>query len=309
MKKTDVRQRTDKGTSVVFMAAGLGRRFGGSKQLAELGPRGQSLMAYTAYDAMKAGYEKMIFILRAGMKEAFMEQLGKGLEQHVQVEVVFQDPTCIPRGTGVPEEREKPLGTGHALYCARNAIEGPFVILNADDYYGPAVLKDLKEALAEGSTMVIPGYPVKNTLSEKGTVSRGILEMDDTGALVSITEKEKIWSEEGNVYGYGGAGKEVLEEDTLVSMNIWGAQKEILNPLEEVLRTFLLKEDRDLMKEEFYLPEAMDALRKILGVPLKIIQAKDAWMGMTYQEDLEGVKERLHQMIRDDLYPESLFGE
>lgn len=298
-----------KSVTLVFMAAGLGKRFGGNKQLAGLGPKGQSLMAYTAYDAVSIGYKRLLFILREEMVEEFMETLGYNLEKVVAVDIILQSRDQLPEGCTVPKEREKPLGTGHALYCAKERIEGPFVILNADDHYGRGVLKDLHEALLEGESMVIPGYPVGMTLSDKGAVSRGILQVDEKGHLLSIKEREKIWKEEGRILTLEGKDRVNLPEETLVSMNIWGLQKEMLEDLEEVFRRFLTEEGRNLLKDEFYLPEAMDALRRRTGRDLTIIEAKDAWMGITYAEDAEDVAQALGDMIGKGEYPQSLFGE
>lgn len=307
--KETVKENLNHEVTLVFMAAGMGKRFGGNKQLAEIGPKGQSLMAYTAYDAVKIGYKKLIFILREGMDEEFMSVLGHNLKQYVSVEIVLQDKSILPEGTEVPEGREKPLGTGHALYCVKDRIEGPFVILNADDLYGRGVLKDLFDELKSGEAMVIPGYPVGRTLSGNGAVSRGVLDVDPNGYLNSIKEKEKIWKEEGKIFTLNGEEKEELREDTLVSMNIWGVQKEMLNGLEDVFTEFLTREGRNLLKDEFYLPEAMDELRKRSGKELKIIRAHDQWMGMTYAEDKEEVASEVRKMTDQGHYPESLFGE
>ncbi len=295
--------------TLVFMAAGMGKRFGGNKQLAEIGPKGQSLMAYTAYDAVKIGYKKLIFILREGMEEEFMTVLGHNLKKIVSVEIVLQDSSILPEGTSIPEGREKPLGTGHALYCVKDKIEGPFVILNADDLYGRGVLEDLYEELKGGESMVIPGYPVGRTLSDKGAVSRGILDVDSNGYLNSIKEKEKIWKEEDKIFTINGEVKEELKEDTLVSMNIWGVQQKMLRDLDAVFADFLRRDGRNLLKDEFYLPEAMDELRKRSGAELKIIRAHDQWVGMTYAEDKEEVARSIRKMVVKGDYPVSLFGE
>lgn len=302
-------ENPDQGVTLVFMAAGMGKRFGGNKQLADIGPRGQSLMAYTAYDAVKIGYRRLIFILREGMEKEFMKGLGDNLSKVVSVEIVFQDRSILPEGTEIPEERKKPLGTGHALYCVRHHLNGPFVILNADDLYGRGVLKDLYDELLKGESIVIPGYPVENTLSEKGAVSRGILEVDERGYLVSIKEREKIFKAEDAIFAKVNEEEIELKKDTLVSMNIWGVQKEVLDDLEPVFKAFLLKEDTDLLKDEFYLPEAMDELRKRSGENLKIIKARDQWMGMTYKEDKDDVSAAILQLVETGHYPESLFGE
>ena len=295
--------------TLIFLAAGMGRRFGGNKQLAELGPNGQSLMAYSAYDAIQAGYRRLLFILREDMVEEFMNTLGKNLMRHIEIGIVIQDKNMIPGAITLPMEREKPLGTGHALYCARKEIRGPFVILNADDLYGRTVLKDLLEALREKEDMVIPGYPVKKTLSLQGKVSRGILEINEQNELVSIREEERIWAENHEVYCEKNQGVKRIPEDTLVSMNIWGAQRHVLSGLESVFHDFLKEEGRNLLTDEFYLPEAMDALRKLHGIRLRIIEARDEWMGMTYQEDLKDIRRKLQEKIREGFYPDSLFGE
>jgi len=301
--------KNDLDVTLVFMAAGMGKRFGGNKQLAALGPKGQSLMAYSAYDAIKVGYKRLIFILREEMVEEFMESLGEKLKKKIEVGIIIQDSDILPKGTVIPKERKKPLGTGHALYCVKDAVKGPFVILNADDLYGRNVLKDLFHGLLMDEAMVIPGYPVKNTLSEKGKVSRGIIDVDEKGYLRSIKEREKIWEEEGKVYFEDQEEKVKISEDSLVSMNIWGMQKEALEGLDDIFRGFLEDTKKDLLKEEFYLPEAMDALRKRNGIDLKIIEVKDRWMGMTYAEDAREIKFMLKEMVEEGIYPESLFGE
>lgn len=302
-------ERINQDVTLVFMAAGMGKRFGGNKQLAEIGPKGQSLMAYTAYDAVKIGYKRLIFILQKGMEEEFMKTLGHGLKKVIPMEIVFQDNRKRPEGTRLPEGREKPLGTGHALYCAKDRLEGPFVILNADDLYGRGVLQDLFQELERGESMVIPGYPVAGTLSDKGAVSRGILEVDHEGYVKSIKEKEKIWKEKDKIYTLHDECQVELEADTRVSMNIWGMKKEVLEDLDDVFTKFLEGEGRNLSKDEFYLPEAMDELRKRSGGKLKIIEANDRWMGMTYKEDQEEVTSSIKELINCGHYPESLFGE
>ena len=309
LEKRKDRIRDEQDVTLVFMAAGMGKRFGGNKQLAALGPKGQSLMAYSAYDAVEVGYKRLIFILREEMVEEFMATLGERLKKKIEVSIAIQDPSNLPEGTTIPKDREKPLGTGHALYCVKDEVKGPFVILNADDLYGRNVLKDLYSALLMGEAMVIPGYPVKNTLSEKGKVSRGILDVDEKGYLRSIKEREKIWAEDGHFYFEDHDEKVKLSEEALVSMNIWGMQKESLKGLDDVFSAFLGDTKKDLLKEEFYLPEAMDALRKRNGIDLKIIEVKDRWMGMTYAEDAKEIKFRLKEMVEEGIYPESLFGE
>lgn len=292
--------------TLIFMAAGMGKRFGGNKQLAELGPLGQSLMEYTAYDAVRLGVDKLVFVLREDMEEAFMDTLGKRLEGKVPFDLVFQKEEDLPLEKPLHVKREKPWGTGQCLYAARHAIEEGFLILNADDFYGRSVLSDLMKALEEGETLAIPGYPVINTLSEEGAVSRGVLEVSETGHVVSIKERERIYLEEGHLY-YEEDGVHPMTGEELVSMNIWAGKKRILQHLPEVFRQFLETPRRDLRKEEFYLPVAMEALLKKEKVSLKVLPVSEEWMGVTYQEDRNRVMARLKDLTESGVYPRVLF--
>lgn len=292
--------------TVIFMAAGMGKRFGGNKQLAELGPSGQSLMEYTAYDAVRLGADKLVFVIREDMEDSFMEALGDRLRGQVPYELVFQKEEDVPERIPSGIHREKPWGTGHCLYACLGSIEEAFVILNADDYYGRSVLSDLFQALERGEMLAIPGYPVRNTLSEEGAVSRGVLTLNRQGEVTAITEREKIFQKEGALF-YEEKGVHPMTGEELVSMNIWAGQKSILSPLPEIFREFLKTPGRDLRKDEFYLPSAMDALRKKASVPLKVLPARDTWMGVTYQEDREKVRQNLQRLTDSGVYPEKLF--
>ncbi|SFN79338.1 nucleotidyltransferase family protein [Proteiniclasticum ruminis] len=292
--------------TLIFMAAGMGKRFGGNKQLAELGPMGQSLMEYTAYDAVRLGIDKLVFVLREDMEEAFLETLGHRLQGKVPFELVFQKEEDLPIKMPVKITREKPWGTGQCLYAAREAIEEGFLILNADDFYGRSVLSDLMEALEEGEVLAIPGYPVKNTLSEEGAVSRGVLKLNEMDQVVEIRERERIFMEKGQLY-YEEHGIHPMTGVELVSMNIWAGQKSMLKHLPEVFQVFLETPGRDLSKEEFYLPLAMEALLKMEEIPLKVLPVTEEWMGVTYKEDRERVMERLKALTESGVYPKVLF--
>ena len=292
--------------TLIFMAAGMGKRFGGNKQLAKLGPKGQSLMEYTAYDAVRLGIDKLVFVLREDMEEAFLETLGHRLQGKVPFELVYQKEEDLPMEMPVKIKREKPWGTGQCLYAAREAIEEGFLILNADDFYGRSVLSDLMEALDQGEVLSIPGYPVKNTLSEEGAVSRGVLKQNERGQVLEIREREKIFMEKDQLY-YEENGIHPMTGEELVSMNIWAGQKRILKHLPDVFRTFLETPGRDLTREEFYLPLAMEALIKREGIPLQVLPAKEEWMGVTYKEDRERVMKRLKALTETGVYPEDLF--
>lgn len=292
--------------TLIFMAAGMGKRFGGNKQLAELGPLGQSLMEYTAYDAVRLGIDKLVFVLREEMEKAFMETLGHRLQGKIPFDLVFQKEEDLPLEKPLQIRREKPWGTGQCLYAAREAIEEGFLILNADDFYGRSVLSDLMNALEEGETLAIPGYAVKNTLSEEGAVSRGVLTISETGHVVSIEEREKIFKEKGQIF-YEKDGIHPMTGEELVSMNLWAGKKRMLQHLPEVFRAFLKTPGRDLRKEEFYLPVAMEALLKMEEVSLKVLPVSEEWMGVTYKEDRERVRKRLKDLTESGVYPRVLF--
>lgn len=301
------KERNMVNVSVVFMAAGLGTRFGGDKQMAKLGPKGESLMAYGAYDAMNLGAEKLIFVLRKEMEEVFRETLGRRLEKKIPVEVVFQELSQLPQGLSVPKERMKPWGTGHCLYVAKENLGEAFLILNADDYYGKDVLAGLFQALQEGETFVMPGYLLKNTLSKEGPVSRGVITLGQEHQVLSITEREKIFEEDQTVFYESRNGLKVLPEKTYVSMNIFAGRRDALGSLEKIFQEFLEHNVEELTKKEFYLPHAMEALAKASGKPIRMIEAKGPWMGVTYKEDAQRVREKLQALVQTGHYPEDLF--
>ena len=292
---------------LVVMAAGMGSRYGGLKQIDPVGPNGQIIMNYSIYDAWKAGFRRVVFIIKEELLEAFRERIGNAAEQLMQVDYVFQSLDRLPEGCSVPADRTKPLGTGHAVYCIRGLVNEPFAVINADDFYGSEAfqcmndyLKDAKDDDKYRYCMV--GYRVENTLTENGTVSRGICEADADGYLTDIVERTAISRKADGVISDPEAGE--IAEGTLVSMNMWGFTPSFLEELESGLTTFLREElPKNPLKGEYYLPFAVDHLIQEGRATAKVLQTAAQWYGVTYQQDKPVVVEALRRMTEDGIYP------
>ena len=249
---------------LVVMAAGMGSRYGGLKQIDPVGPNGQIIMHYSIYDAWKAGFRRVVFIIKEELLDAFRERIGNAAEKLMQVDYVFQSPDKLPEGCTMPEGRTKPLGTGHAIYCVRGVVSEPFAVINADDFYGAQAFQCLYDYLKDAQDddkyrYCMVGYRVENTLTENGTVSRGICEADENGYLADIVERTAISRDANGVISDPEAGE--IAEGTLVSMNMWGFTPSFLDELETGLRTFMTDElPKNPAKGEYYLPFAVDHL-------------------------------------------------
>lgn len=292
---------------LVVMAAGMGSRYGGLKQIDPVGPNGQIIMHYSIYDAWKAGFRRVVFIIKEELLDAFRERIGSDAEALMQVDYVFQSADKLPEGCTMPEGRVKPLGTGHAVYCVRGTVSEPFAVINADDFYGAEAfrcmydyLKDARDDHKYRYCMV--GYRVENTLTENGTVSRGICEADENGYLTDIVERTAISRGADGVISDPEAGE--IAEGTLVSMNMWGFTPSFLDELDAGLRTFMqTKLPDNPMKGEYYLPFAVDHLIETGRATAKVLQTAAQWYGVTYQEDKPVVVEALRRMTEQGLYP------
>lgn len=262
----------------------MGSRFGGLKQAAAVGPKGEMIIDYSVYDAAAAGFNKAVIIIRKDIEQDFREQAGKRIEKMIDTTYVYQEKERLPEGFVCPPTREKPWGTGHALLCAADAVDFPFIVLNADDYYGKTVYSDMYKYLVNGGGMCMAGYKLGNTLSENGTVARGICTVKD-GYLSSITETLNIDKNSG------------FSPDTVVSMNMWGFTPDIFDTLRTEFQSFL-KENISDPKKEFFLPYAAEKLisqnRKI-----KVINTNEQWYGVTYREDLEAVRKAVAALYKD----------
>ena len=276
------------GAELVVMAPGMGSRFGGLKQAAPIGPNGEMIIDFSVYDAKKAGFDRAVIIIRKDIESDFRAACGKRIEKMIDVEYVFQEKNTLPKGFELPETRLKPWGTGHAVLCAKDAVKKPFIVINADDYYGQSVYKVMYDYLAENSGMCMAGYKLGNTLSENGTVSRGICTVED-GYLVDINEKTDVSKDSG------------LPLDTIVSMNMWGLDTDIF-PFMENKFTEFLKKNINEPKTEFFLPSVINDRRKEQNMKVKVLPTSEQWYGVTYADDTEGVKKAIASLIDKGLY-------
>lgn len=292
---------------LVVMAAGMGSRYGGLKQIDPVGPNGQIIMHYSIYDAWKAGFRRVVFIIKEELLDAFRERIGNAAEKLMQVDYVFQSPDKLPEGCTMPEGRTKPLGTGHAIYCVRGVVNEPFAVINADDFYGAQAFQCLYDYLKDAQDddkyrYCMVGYRVENTLTENGTVSRGICEADENGYLADIVERTAISRDANGVISDPEAGE--IAEGTLVSMNMWGFTPSFLDELETGLRTFMTDElPKNPAKGEYYLPFAVDHLIQNGQATAKVLQTSAQWYGVTYKEDKPVVVDALRRMTEVGLYP------
>ena len=284
--------------TLVVLAAGMGSRFGGLKQIEPIGPNGEALLDFSVYDAKKAGFNKVVFIIKEAIEKEFKETVGKRIEKLIDTEYVFQETYKLPEGYTCPEDREKPWGTAHAIYCCKDVVKTPFAVINADDYYGPSAYKQIYETLAEqDKDYCMVGFRLANTLTENGSVSRGVCEIKD-GYLDSITERTKIidckFTEDGENWT-------ALSPDTVVSMNIWGFTPDVFEYITDYLKKFL-DESINTPKSECYLPcfvsELIDAGKK----KVKVLVAEDKWYGVTYKEDKDYVVASINKKIQNGEY-------
>jgi len=273
---------------LLIMAAGMGSRFGGLKQAAGIGPNGEMIIDYSVYDAVKAGFGKAVFIIRKDIEEEFRAACGRRIEKMIDVEYVYQQLDAIPSGFSVPADRTKPWGTGHAVLCAKDAIKNPFMVINADDYYGQTVYQTMCDYLTNNKGMCMAGYKLANTLSENGTVSRGVCTVEN-GYLKDIVEVTDISKDSG------------YPDDTIVSMNMWGLDPEIFPFIEKEFELFL-KDHSTELKSEFFLPSIVNKRMNELKMPVRVLETTEKWYGVTYREDAPAVKKAMAEKIASGLY-------
>ena len=297
-------------TTLLIMAAGIGSRFGsGIKQLESVDNKGHIIMDYSVHDAIEAGFNHVVFIIRKDIEEEFKEIIGDRIEKvcqknHVNVEYVFQDINDIPGE--LPEGRTKPWGTGQAVLAAKEVIDSPFIVINADDYYGKEGFKAVHEYLVNGGKSCMAGFVLKNTLSDNGGVTRGICKMDVQNNLTEVVETKNI------IKTSDGAEADGVKIDTesLVSMNMWGLTPAFLETLEEGFKVFFKEEvPENPMKAEYLIPIFIGQLLEQGKMSVKVLKSNDTWYGMTYKEDVAAVKESFSEMLKDGLYREDLYSD
>ncbi len=297
---------------LVIMAAGMGSRYGGLKQMDPVDENGHIIMDFSIYDAIRAGFEKVVFIIKKENEALFKECVGDRVAKKMQVEYVFQDLHNLPEGYIVPEGREKPWGTGHAVLSCLSAVDGPFAVINADDYYGREAFQIIYDFLTthqddEKYQYTMVGYYLKNTLTENGHVARGVCIADEEGKLTGITERTRIEKHaDGPAYTEDdGETWTKLPEDTIVSMNMWGFTSGILQELNNRFARFLEENLRkNPLKCEYFLPFVVDELLKENKAEVTVLKSPDRWYGVTYKEDKPVVVEAIKNMRSAGLYPQ-----
>lgn len=300
-------------TTLVIMAAGLGSRFGGIKQLEPVGPSGEIIMDYSIFDAIEAGFEKVVFIIRKDIEEDFKEVIGNRISKLIDTEYVLQDMTALPEGFSVPEGRVKPWGTGHAVLSCKNVVKGPFAVINADDYYGKEAFVRVNEYLKNPDTIkekynfCMAAFRLGNTLSENGTVTRGVCQVDENHILLDVNETFDI-RKDGDMATATRDGKDLrISLEQPVSMNMWGFTAEFIDELDARFAQFLSGIQGNEMKAEYLLPSIVDDLIREGSARVKVLDTKDKWFGVTYQNDKELVRDSLNKLVAEGVYPKKLF--
>ena len=301
--------------TLVIMAAGMGSRYGGLKQVDTITDTDEIIVDFSLYDAMLAGFDRAIFIIREEHRDLFREVIDERAGRFMKIEYAYQKIDDIPKGVAVPEDRKKPWGTAHAVLSCRDMIDGPFAVINADDYYGPDGFAAIYEYLTthedgEKQEYCMVGYKLENTVTENGTVSRGVCTIDENGNLADVTERTKIKEVDGRISYTEDEGETwiPLPDGTIVSMNFWGFTAGMMNELKDGMDEFFeTKFISDPVKSECYLPAVADNLIKTGKANVKVLNSSDAWYGITYPEDKEDVKNALESMKDKGLYPPKLW--
>lgn len=300
--------------TLVIMAAGIGSRFGGGiKQLAPVGPNGEIIMDYSIYDAMEAGFDKVVFVIRKDLEKDFKEVIGNRIEKQVEVAYAYQEISDIPEKYREKfAERSKPWGTGQAILCCKDVVDSPFLVINADDYYGKDAFKEAYSYLTSmddtGKMQIcMVSFVLKNTLSDNGGVTRGICKVDDHGMLAGITETHNIEKDGVKAVVRSDNGTKELDPDSPVSMNMWGLTPEFIDILDSGFDRFLDETSQDDLKAEYLLPTIIGGLLQEGKLGVRVLKSHDQWFGVTYKEDREAVTNALSKLIADGVYPSVLY--
>lgn len=289
-----------KDVTLVVMAAGMGSRFGGLKQLEPIGKNGEVILDFSVYDAVKAGFNKVVFVIKHAIEDDFKRIVGSRIEKKVKVEYVFQETDVLPEDFSCPADRQKPWGTAHAILCCKDVVKEPFAVVNADDYYGRSAFKKIYDELSSDSDdYCMVGFRLKNTLTENGTVSRGVC-VTNGNILESVTEYTKIRSD-CSFTADDGKSWNKLSPDTVVSMNLWGFRPDVFKYIEDGFVSFL-KEKLNVPKSEYYLPSVISSLIESGTKRVNVLVAEDKWYGVTYKEDKPAVVASIGELIDKGYY-------
>lgn len=295
--------------TLLILAAGMGSRFGGLKQIEPIGPSGETILEYSLFDAIRAGFDKVVFVIRKSFEKEFKEHFEKQLKGKIEVQYIFQELDNLPSGYKVPEGREKPWGTGHATLVAKNAINEPFAMINADDFYGTSAFQEIANFFDNNITPQTYGmvsYSLKNTISEFGYVSRGVCKTDSKGNLSEITERTKIQRKDKSICYTEGENLIELNPGSIVSMNFWGFHPSLFQELEKQFKLFL-DENINKPKAEFFIPSVIFNMIKSKQINVKVLNANSRWFGVTYPQDKAFVVTQIKKLTEKGIYPKDLW--
>ena len=297
--------------ALVIMAAGMGSRFGGLKQITPVDEQGHIIMDFSLFDAWRAGFRDLVFIVKPELEASFREAIGSRMEKYFNITYVHQTIDKLPEGYSVPDGREKPWGTGHAILCCKDVVDGPFTVINADDFYGPTAFSTIYDYLVaneDESRYAMVGYRVRNTVTENGSVARGVCEVKN-GLLTGVTERTKIFKDGKDAkFTENGETFEHLPGDTIVSMNFWGFTPKMLQALDERFSTFLDEAIvNNPLKGEYFLPSVVNDQLQAGTATVRVLPCEETWYGVTYREDLDSVKAAIVDMKKKGIYEENLW--
>ncbi len=293
--------------TLLILAAGMGSRYGGQKQTDEFGPNGETITDYSIYDALKAGFEKVVFVISPRMEKEFNDSYLKRFPSDMNVQYVLQDVKNVPEGFTVPPDRKKPWGTAHAVLMARDVIREPFAVINADDFYGRESYRIMRDFLikSEPAEYCVLGYTLSRTVSEHGSVARGVCATDQEGYLTTIVERTKIFSEKGRIF-YEDGKRYDLAADELVSMNLFGFTPDVFDHLDAQFRDYIA-DNINSTKAEFFIPYVADNLINSGAASFRVLSTPESWFGVTYQEDRPHVQNMINSLVKKGLYPAPLW--
>jgi NDP-sugar pyrophosphorylase family protein len=297
--------------TLVILAAGMGSRYGGLKQLDEVGPNGEAIIDYSLFDAIRAGFGKVVFVIREDFAKEFKERFASNLDGRIETEYVYQAIGNIPAGIATNPDRQKPWGTGHAFLMAEQAVNEPVAVINADDFYGEAAYSEMVNFLTsseDDKEYSMVGYKLQNTLSEFGSVSRGVCESDSSNLLTAINERTQIESEGDNIFYYEDGKKHPLTGKETVSMNFWGVKPELFKKMRKGFEEFLTEQGMEL-KSEFFFPFFIDEIIKKGEITTRVLKCDSPWFGVTYKEDKPFVQNKIKELINEGAYPEELWAK
>ena len=300
---------------LIVLAAGIGSRYGGLKQIEPIGPSGEIILDYSIFDARKAGFGKIVFVIKKEIERAFRERINQTIGQHCETAYVYQELDNLPNGFKVPEGRQKPWGTAHAVLSCKDKVDTTFAVINADDFYGRTAIQALGTYLQnikdQGDTndFCMVGYNLKNTLTEHGYVARGVCTVNREGHLLEVRERTRIQQFKGHVkYTEDGENWIEIPADSLVSLNLWGFTPVMFAELEERFSHFLVENRGNLSAAEYFLPNVVNQLLEEKKTTVQVLQTQEHWFGVTYQEDKIRVKNAVRELIQQGVYPKKLWG-